>query len=240
MILTRRSIVAFLALGASTPMVPRYALAQRAGGFTSGGRSIAVERFEAPGGGRRPAILLLHGSDGPGDRYRAAARAVALGGYHVFLVHYLDRTDQSRASIASIARNFGAWTDTASDGLDFVSKQPGVDAARIGVLGVSLGGGLGIALAARDRRVRALVDYYGFVPNGLSPRPNLPPTLILHGEADRVVPVANARALRALLEAAGTPSDIQIYPGQGHGFTGAAQADATRRIRAFFARTLGG
>jgi carboxymethylenebutenolidase len=63
--------------------------------------------------------------------------------------------------------------------------------------------------------------------------------LILHGASDRIVPVANARALQNLLQAGGIPFEIQIYPGQGHGFTGAAQADATRRIKAFFGRTLG-
>jgi carboxymethylenebutenolidase len=185
-------------------------------------------------------VLLLHGSDGPGERYREAARQVAVGGYAVFLVHYLDRTGEQRAAFSSIARNFGDWTETVRDGVGFVGAQPGIDPARIGVLGVSLGGGLGIALAAQDSRVRALVDYYGFLPSGVGANPTLPPTLILHGEADRVVPVGNARAFDSLLQSRGIPHEIQLYPGQGHGFTGAAQADAARRIRSFFDRTLRG
>ncbi len=236
--LTRRSVLALLAAGIGIAALPEAVPAQGSG-FTSGGRAIAVERFEAPRGGRRPAVLLLHGSDGPGERYRNAARQVAQGGYHVFLVHYLARTGETRASFGSIARNFGAWIGTAKDAIDYVAAQPGVEPARIGVLGVSLGGGLGIALAAQDRRVRALVDYYGFVPSGIGAASVLPPTLILHGASDRIVPVANARALQNLLQAGGIPFEIQIYPGQGHGFTGAAQADATRRIKAFFGRTLG-
>jgi carboxymethylenebutenolidase len=236
--LTRRSVIALLAVGIGIATVSQEAPAQGSG-YRSGGRAITVERFDAPQGGRRPAVLLLHGSDGPSERYRTAARQVAQGGYHVFLVHYLDRTGETRASFGSIARNFGAWTDTAQDGIGHVARQPGVDPARIGVLGVSLGGGLGIALAAQDRRVRALVDYYGFVPSGVGAAAALPPTLILHGASDRVVPVANARALQDLLRSAGIPFEIQIYPGQGHGFTGAAQADATRRIKAFFGRKLG-
>jgi carboxymethylenebutenolidase len=239
MTLTRRSALRFLGLGAGSMLGPRSALAEPGVAFSSGGHAITVERFDAQGGRRRPAVLVLHGSDGPSDRYRAAARQVARGGYHVFMVHYLDRTGESRASYASIARNFGAWTAAAQDSLDFIAGQAGVDPTRIGVLGISLGGGLGIALASRDQRVRALVDYYGFVPSGTGPGLNLPPTLILHGEADRVVPVANARALQGLLEARGIPFEIQVYPGQAHGFTGTAQADASTRIRRFFARTLG-
>src|SRR4051812_37029869 len=47
--------------------------------FTSGGARIAVERFDAAGGGRRPAILLLHGADGftRGDDRRISRRRAA-------------------------------------------------------------------------------------------------------------------------------------------------------------------
>src|SRR5215210_6791410 len=75
--------------------------------FASGGRRIAVERFDAAGGGRRPAILLLHGADGftRGDeRYRLGAQVLAAAGYHVVLPHYLERTGQARASHSTIGR----------------------------------------------------------------------------------------------------------------------------------------
>jgi len=52
------------------------------------------------------------------------------------------------------------------------------------------------------------------------------------------VPVSAAQALRTVLERRGIPHEVQIYPGQGHGFTGKAQADAARRIRAFLDRYL--
>lgn len=210
--------------------------------FTSGGVPISVERFDpgSQGGASRPAILLLHGSDGPGERYREAARMVAAAGYRVFLVHYLDRTGEARASYGSIGSNLPVWAETVYDAVTWVSGEPGVDPRRIGILGVSLGGGLALAEASQDPRVGALVDYYGFVPSTLSASVTLPPTLILHGDADRVVPVSNARTLEALLSAGGIAHETVIYPGQGHGFSGDAQVDAARRITAFFDRYLRG
>src|SRR3954470_9415820 len=89
-----------------------------------------------------------------------------------------------------------------------------------------------------DERVRALVIDFGFVPTRFNPAGRLPPTLVLHGAADRVVPVSNAQALRTVLERRGIPHEVQIYLGQGHGLTGEAQADAARRMRAFLDRSL--
>ncbi len=211
--------------------------------FASGGRAITIERFDSPTGGRRPAVLLLHGADGMtyGERYRMGARVLASAGYHVFVPHYLDRTGQSRANYSTIGGNFPAWTDTVVDSVSFVARQPGVDPRRLGLLGTSLGGALGLAVASQDRRVRALADYFGFLPEGIAAGARrLPPTLVLHGARDSIVPVSNAYAIEALLRRLGVAYDLHVYPDQAHGFTGAAQFDAAQRTAAFFGRYLGG
>src|SRR5215212_5641615 len=82
---TRRAALAALALCD----LPQTAHAQDSLSYASGGITIAVERYGAAGAGRRPAVVLLHGSDGPGPRYRTAAHLLASAGYHVFLVHIL-------------------------------------------------------------------------------------------------------------------------------------------------------
>ena len=209
--------------------------------FTSGGAPIAIERFEATGGGAgRPAVLLLHGADGLtfGSRYRTGAQLIAAAGYEVFLVHYLDRTGDRWAAYGEIGQKFAPWTDTVRDAVTWVSGQPGIDPERVGVVGISLGGALALAAAAGDRRIKAVVDYFGFVPATLNGRVRLPPTLILHGAEDRIVPVSNAHRLDALLKAAGVPHETVIYPDQGHVFTGEALADSGRRVVGFLGRHL--
>src|SRR5215213_8473545 len=70
---TKRWIVFAAAVLALPAFLGERAMAGEDLSFTSGGTRIAVERFDAAGGGRRPAILLLHGADGftrGDDRYR--------------------------------------------------------------------------------------------------------------------------------------------------------------------------
>jgi carboxymethylenebutenolidase len=157
----------------------------------------------------------------------------------VALVHYFDRTGSRWASLPAIFQNFPVWMETLSDALTFAAGRPGVDGGRLGVVGISLGAALGLSQAVGDPRIKAVVDYFGPVPEGsLQGAARLPPTLVLHGAADPIVPVSNARALEGFLKAKGIPHEVRIYPGEGHGFSGAAQADATARAAAFLDRHL--
>ena len=211
--------------------------------FESGGRTISVERFDAGGGGRRPTVLLLHGADGmtDADRYRLGAQVLSNAGYHVFLVHYLDRTGERRAYFSTIGRGFALWADAVRDAVDFVARLPGVDPMRLGIVGTSLGGALAVTVAADDRRVKAVVNYFGFLPEAVRENARrLPPMLVLHGARDVIVPVANAYALEALLIRLGAPHEVHVYADQAHGFHGAAQLDAAQRTAAFLNRHLGG
>ncbi len=46
-----------------------------------------------------------------------------------------------------------------------------------------------------------------------------PPVLLIHGDADAVVPYRNAEVMKAALEKAGVPVDLLRVPGAGHGPT---------------------
>lgn len=212
--------------------------------FQSGGTAIAAEWFAAENRatGPAPAVLLLHGADGLayGDRYRLAAGLVAGAGFHVGLLHYLDRTGERRVAYSTLRERYPLWLATIRDGLTWAAGRPDVDPDRLGILGVSLGAALALSAAAANRRVRAVVGYSGPCPEDLSAATHLPPTLILHGESDRTVPVREARKIGAILAELGTPHEIHTYPGQGHALSGAAQLDAAARTAAFLAQHLAG
>ena len=64
------------------------------------------------------------------------------------------------------------------------------------------------------------------------------PVLILHGENDAVVPVAEAYSLQRLLDEKGVPYEIKIYPGTGHGFENEVWGDAGLRTLQFLQKHL--
>ena len=209
--------------------------------FTSHGRPISIEHFKAPHPAPQPAVLLLHGADGvkAGRHYHLAAQVVAAAGYHAFLLHYLDRTGERRASYSEIGLNLPAWAETVSDALTFVQDHSAVDPKRLALIGTSLGAGLAFRVAAQDGRVRALVSYFGFLPDSVRDMAKrLPPSLVLHGARDSIVPVSNAHAIRKLLEKLNVEHEVHVYPDQGHSFQGLAQLDAADRTATFLHRHL--
>ncbi len=75
-------------------------------------------------------------------------------------------------------------------------------------------------------------------------RPQRPPTLILLGTQDHVVPTAVANDFAAAMHDAGNVCEVELYPGQGHGFFNAQPGkepmfDATLRRSITFLQTHG-
>jgi len=60
-----------------------------------------------------------------------------------------------------------------------------------------------------------------------------PPTLILHGGVDPLVPIAQSTALKTKLQTMGATVQMVTYPLEGHGWTGASLTDTYDRITAF-------
>jgi carboxymethylenebutenolidase len=203
---------------------------------------VTIDRSEGAGPGRRPAVLLLHGADGLTRRsqYQFAAQILASQGYTVLFPHYFELTGEQRASYGEISAKYPTWLNGLQGVRAAISNDPAINPSRIALVGASLGGALALSIAARDRRVKAVVSYFAFRPQDLGSGRSSAPTLVLHGDSDRLVPVSNAAAIQATLRARGGIVETQIYPGEGHGFSQAVQLDAAKRTGAFLARYLTG
>jgi dipeptidyl aminopeptidase/acylaminoacyl peptidase len=210
--------------------------------FVSEGHAVGIEVFPSADRNDSPAIIFLHGSDGlnhHGDSYLRSAIGLAEQGFSVFLVHYFDRTGTGWANRETITGNFLTWMRTVSDAITYAQSCPGVDRNRIGILGTSLGASLGMMVAAQDARVAAVADFFGLIPDIAVPLiKRMPPTLILHGAIDPVVPVQEAYKLERLFKEIGVEFEATIYPQQGHVFTGSAAADSIQRTLEFFRKKL--
>ncbi|BCM93761.1 acetylxylan esterase [Abditibacteriota bacterium] len=60
-------------------------------------------------------------------------------------------------------------------------------------------------------------------------RPGLPPTIVFHGTADKVVPYANAVAFETAMKAAGNRCELVTIRGEGHGFAYQIQKKSANR-----------
>ena len=65
------------------------------------------------------------------------------------------------------------------------------------------------------------------------------PTLVLHGENDVRVPLGQGREVYNALQRQGVPTELVIYPRQGHGnFEPRLRLDVLRRVLDWFARWI--
>jgi carboxymethylenebutenolidase len=206
-----------------------------------------MEQHEpGPGGAQArpyPGILVLHGSGGAGsywlDRF---APALTRFGVAAYAPHYLQKTGSARATPEMIldGKHFSQWLGAVRDAVSYVAERPGIDARRIGVLGVSLGGYLAMAMGVEDRRIRAVIEVSGGLPPVWEDRvaPGMAPVLVVHGAADPVVPVSEAYKVERVLKARGVACEVEVFPAEGHSFSAAAQAKLLMRCAGFLGRYL--
>jgi len=208
--------------------------------FESGGKSIAMDCLLPNGNGQRfPAIIGLHGSGGGYPLVAVPGRVLAAQGFAVYVPHYFERTDTTSADLATSVRHFPEWMKTVWDAVSFVVRQPQVDSEKIGLLGFSLGAYLSLSSAAIDERVKAVVDYFGGFPKEMKLfMRRFCPVLILHGDADDTVPVAEAHHIEEILLKRKLPYEKKIYPGVGHGFSQEIMNDASHRTLSFLKKYL--
>ncbi len=68
--------------------------------------------------------------------------------------------------------------------------------------------------------------------------PDDPPILIVHGDADKIVPIEHARVLDTALEKAKVSTELFIVKGGNHGIAGAGHPAAVNRASAFMRKHL--
>lgn len=209
--------------------------------FTSDGKSITMHTFAPSRAGDYPAVIVLHGSGGFSafDEGSAYGQLLAEQGFVLYVPRYFEATGTTWADPETIQRKYPVWLHVIEDAISYVAAEQGGRGPRIALLGFSLGAYLALTIASRDQRVRAVVDFYGGVAKQIAAEvKRMPPVLILHGDADRTVPVSEAHDLAALLQRVGAPCEMKIYPGAGHSLGMMEMMDAGPRVIAFLRKYL--
>ena len=221
-----------------------------------------------------PAIVEVYG--GPGVQtvtrsWRGMSEKLYLeAGYVLFQLDNRGSTNRPMAFEGQIYKRMGSVeVDDQAAGIDWLRRQPFVDAANIGVSGWSYGGYMTLCMLT-DPRTRLKAGASGAPPTDWReydthyterymgmPGPDkaaydasavIPRLdklsgrlLLLQGMADDNVQFSNSIAVMASLQAKGVPFDLMLFPGQRHGIQGEPrQLQLWRTFLQFFSRELGG
>ena len=116
----------------------------------------------------------------------------------------------------------------------------GAEPGTLYVTGSSAGANLAIrAVCAGETGIAGLICRYGYYGN-LAPRGDMPPMLVVHGEKDMLIPVADVRAFVQRLRAASSrPVSYAELPGAHHDFDmyeSIRSAAVSKAVEQFIAR----
>jgi carboxymethylenebutenolidase len=199
--------------------------------------------------GPHPGVVILHGSFGWRPVYAQVARQLADSGFAALAIDYFSETgrDTTRQQRLQMGPR---WRATIRRAIEYLQAQPSVARDRIGLVGYSRGAFLAVSVASSIPSVKAVVDFFGGIDTSEVPFEeqvrHFPSLLILHGEADTVVPVTKAYELRDAVMRRGGPVETHIYPGANHAFNGtftpsyseAAALDSFNRMVVFLRKQL--
>src|ERR1700685_2259948 len=151
---------------------------------------------------KRPGVIVIHEIFGLNDDIRRITGMVADLGYAALAPDLYDRGGARLMCIARTLMTLNRGEGDAFKDLDsarkFLQQQPGVDAARIGVIGFCMGGGFALMYAARAP-LGVAATFYGDVPKSSDQLRGVCPVLGGYGGQDRVFAGQGRRVQKAVL-----------------------------------------
>lgn len=195
-----------------------------------------------PERGSHPAVVLLMDAPGIREELRDMARRLASVGYCVLLPNLYYRAgrdtnygpevlvhgsaEHQRMRAVRTKMTIPPVMDDVAAMLAFVDAADGVKRGPVGVHGYCMSGPYALAAAARyPNHVAAAASFYGtwLVSDAVeSPHRSFAKVkgelYIACAEIDELAPLAMVAELRTLFEQAGSPGELEIYPGVHHGF----------------------
>lgn len=194
--------------------------------FTAGDGALVRGYLAQPAGpGPHPAVIMIHEWWGLRPEIIAKADKLAAQGYVVLAPDtYRGQTTASvpRALWLRINTPVERVMGDLQAAYDFLAGQAGVDATRIASTGFCYGGEMSLRFGTRNPNLAAVIILYGSMPETVEALGVLPntgrPVLGIFGAEDQQIPLSEVQAFERLLQQAGVPHQITVYPGVGHAF----------------------
>jgi len=198
------------------------------------GHKLLAAVFRPRSEGPFPVVVLLHGAGGLQRSHLALGEDVARAGFLVIVGCWQFVASPPAPvpnAVCSEAPPQAQWQadPAANSGKELIAAArtlPGARSDRVGVYGLSRGGNAALWAASTGADVQAVVaDAAAHLPLRVNPPPPstqqavaglAAPTLLLHGTADRVVPVEQTLEYERAALALGKPVTAVYYEGVGH------------------------
>lgn len=217
--------------------------------FKTSEGSVTAKVYSAPSAHKAPAVILLHGYQciaACAQDYERYALALTKQNFDVYDLEYYNEADytalqQNRLDGEGYATRFQRWASEVRQVIEQVKAMPRANGS-VALLGFSQGGRIAIASAANNPAVSSLVVFYARLPNAAEMHAEirtLPPLLLIHGNADTVVPLQDGNAIFSKAQMLGAMAEMVVYPGAGHGFDFSADAPAAVSARRHVSAFLG-
>ena len=251
--MNRKWILSFLVLA-----VLAFALASQGGApqsetvsYKSGDETVSGYLALPEGGGRHPAIIVIHEWWGLNDWVKEQAQKYASQGYVALAVDLYRGKVAANPDDAHILMR-GLPDDRGMRDLEaafaYLNTRTDVNAAKIGSVGWCMGGSWSIKLAVDQPKLAACAVNYGWLPSDAALIAKIKaPVLGNFGADDQGIPPRDVKAFESAMKAGGKTTDIKIYDGAGHafenpnnkqGYRPEAATDAGQRMSAFFQKYL--
>ena len=187
--------------------------------------SVQVEAYLAKpkGGGRHPAVLVIHENRGLNEHTRDVARRFAAEGFVALGPDLLSRvggTAKMRTPEEAI-RAIGQLPayDSVADlkaGFAFLEKHPDVDPQKISSVGFCWGGWRSFMLATEEAKLSRAVVFYGSTPAAGLEKIQAP-VLAHYGQLDHRI-TGNALFTEKTMKQSGKKFTYHVYPNAYHAF----------------------
>jgi dienelactone hydrolase len=177
--------------------------------------------------GKRPGILVVHEWWGHNAYARKRADMLAALGYTALAVDMYgdgktaDHPDDAGKFAGAVGKAPALMKARFMAALEFLERQPGVDAGRTAAIGYCFGGGVVLEMARQGVDIDGVVSFHGSLGakttatrGGIRAR-----VLVLNGAADPFVTAEQIAAFKAEMDTAGANYTFVNYPGAKHSFT---------------------
>ena len=191
--------------------------------YPSGQFQIEGYLVKPKGGGRHPAVLVIHENRGLNEHTRDVARRFAAEGFVALGPDLLSRvggTAKMRTpEEATRAINELPPYDSVADlkaGFAFLEKHPDVDPQKISSVGFCWGGWRSFMLATEEAKLSRAVVFYGSTPSAGLEKIQAP-VLAHYGQLDHRI-TGNAIFTEKTMKQSGKKFTYHVYPNAYHAF----------------------